>query len=92
MRELRGGMSLLGNTWKCRLGTGACLTGLVGDEEAAGGCSEVGLRWVRQLCQFLLQLKVQGGSNVVLYFRIVGGTRAKVVGSALAGGIRAIIS
>jgi hypothetical protein len=28
----------------CRLGTGTCLTGLVGDEETAGGCSDVGCR------------------------------------------------
>jgi hypothetical protein len=58
--DLRCGMSLRGN----RRGANPvveepALTWLVGDEVAAGSCSDVGRRCCRQLCPFPLQLTVQ---------------------------------
>jgi hypothetical protein len=50
----------------CCSGPGDFMTGTVGDEETAGGCSDVGRRCWRQLCPFPCSWRCRSGSNVVL--------------------------
>jgi hypothetical protein len=60
------------------------LAGLVGDKEAASGCSAPPLTSAVLVCVTCWRCRV--GSNVVPDFRIISGTRSKVVGSVLPGG------